>query len=69
MDSVMWPHQSISSGTVANKHMSHRDEDIHRPDSRPFLKNPKWPRDDISASFTCWRDKAIQPEVSISYDK
>lgn len=65
MDSVMWPHQSISSGTVANKHMHHRDEDIHRSDSRPFLKDPKWPRDDLYASFTCFRDKATQPEVSI----
>ena len=64
MDSVAWPNQSISSGTVANKHMHHRHEDIHRPDSRPFLKDPKWPRDDISASFTLHRENKPSPEVS-----
>ena len=45
--------------------MHHRTEDIHRHDSRPFLKDPKWPRDDISANFTCWRDKEPPKDVSI----
>ena len=43
----------------------HRHEDIHRPDSRPFLKDPQWPRDDISASFVNHKDKAVSPQARV----
>lgn len=30
-----------------NSHAKHRTEEIHSPESRPFLKDPGWPRNDI----------------------
>ena len=48
---------SQSGGMISNKHLMHRHEEYHRPDSRPFLKDPKWPRDDIHADLTNFRNK------------
>lgn len=64
IESLWQPSQSISMGKMSNKHMMHRTEDIHRPESRPFLKDPKWPRDDIAASLRNFKENAVTTEVS-----
>ena len=51
-------------GKMSNKHLLHRTEEFHRPDSRPFLKDPKWPRDDVHASLRNFRERQASPEVS-----
>ena len=49
------PSQSISDKWL-NRHMQHKQEELNQPDSRVFLRNPRWPRDDIYASITNFRD-------------
>ncbi len=58
LDSIVpSPSMSQSMGKMSNKHLLHRTEEFHRPESRPFLKDPKWPRDDVHASLRNFREK------------
>ena len=51
----------------SNKHLLHRHEEIHRPESRPFLWDPKLPRTDKYASLAGnHREKAQSPEQRVS---
>ena len=43
----------------------HRDEEYHRPESRAFLKDPQWKRDDIHASLDRFRELKKGPEVKL----
>ena len=66
MHPLMPTSPSVSGYLAPNKHMMHRTEDIHRPDSRAFLKDPMWKRDDIYASFLLFRENQLSPEVGPS---
>ena len=47
-----------------SRHQVHKTEEIHRPDSRAFLKDPHWSRSDIYASMRNFRENSVTPEVS-----
>ena len=49
----------------SNKHLLHRDEEIHRPDSRAFLKDPAKPRTDHSPNLSGFKDRKVSNVVSI----
>ena len=45
--------------------MQYKQEELNQPDSRVFLRNPRWPRDDVYASITNFRDNQVDQEVSL----
>ena len=49
---------------LSQRHIYHRTEEYHRPDSRAFLKDPNWPRTDHSPNLTGWLDRRNSPVVS-----
>ena len=44
----------------SNKHLAHRDEPIHRDESRPFLRDPSWRRNDVSPDLSGFKDRKSQ---------
>lgn len=48
----------------SNKHLLHRDEQIHREDSRAFLNDPMKPRNDYSPNLSGFKDRKVSPIVS-----
>ena len=47
-----------------SRHQVHITEEIHKPDSRAFLRDPHWSRSDIYASMRNFRENSVTPEVS-----
>ena len=45
----------------SNKHITHREEQIHRDESRPFLKDPSWPRTDFSPNLGSFKNRKASP--------
>ena len=50
----------------SNKHLSHREEEIHPFNSRPFLNDPSKPRIDYHASLTSFRDRGSSPVMKMT---
>ena len=50
---------------ISNKHILCRTEEIHPEESRPFLRDPAWPRTDYAPSIPNYAERRRSPEVSL----